>query len=62
MLNPEELNVESFSTSDGTMSISTGGGGDCCTGCVSGCGYNPTGGGCESASGDMLCPVDPAAY
>ena len=60
MLNPEELNVESFSTSDGTMSISTGG--DCCTGCVSGCGYNPTGGGCESASGDMLCPVDPVAY
>ena len=24
----------------------------CCTGCVSGCGINPTAGGCESGGGD----------
>ena len=28
------------------------GGGFCCTGCVSGCGYFPTNGGCESG-GDV---------
>ncbi|HEX8691543.1 MAG TPA: hypothetical protein VF746_03815 [Longimicrobium sp.] len=41
-LNPEDLQVESFATAepDGT--------GYCCTGCVSGCGINPTAGYCES--------------
>ena len=61
MLNPEELNVESFATSDDAAMISTGGG-YCCTGCVSGCGINPTAGGCASGSGDFLCPADPVAY
>jgi hypothetical protein len=54
MLNPEDLNVESFPTMDSTMSIDTGGG-YCCTGCDSGCGINPTGGGCESGSGQPYC-------
>ncbi|HSU15678.1 hypothetical protein [Longimicrobium sp.] len=54
MLNPEDLTVESFATSEATMSIGTGGG-FCCTGCDSGCGINPTGGGCESASGQIYC-------
>jgi len=52
-LNPDDVNVESFPTTDSASSI--GGGGDCCTGCVSGCGFNPTGGGCESASGQVYC-------
>ncbi|HEX8691542.1 MAG TPA: hypothetical protein VF746_03810 [Longimicrobium sp.] len=42
-LNPDDLHVESFATAD---PYSTGG--RCCTGCVSGCGINPTAGGCES--------------
>ena len=54
MLNPEDLKVDSFDT---TASIS--GGGYCCTGCVSGCGINPTASGCESGSGDFVCPADP---
>jgi len=50
-LNPEQLDVQSFSVSPDS------GSGDCCTGCVSGCGYFPTEGYCESASGDAVCPV-----
>jgi len=42
-LNPESLQVQSFSTTDGTDPIL-----GCCTGCVSGCGINPTAGGCQS--------------
>ena len=61
MLNPEELNVESFSTVDEAAMISPGGG-YCCTGCVSGCGINPTAGGCASASGDAYCPAEPVVY
>ncbi|HET7460220.1 MAG TPA: hypothetical protein VFJ82_03195 [Longimicrobium sp.] len=57
-LNPDDLNVDSFPTT----SLSSIGGGDCCTGCVSGCGYNPTASGCESASGQVICPVDQTAY
>jgi len=57
MLNPDDLNVESFPTNDANM-ISPGGG-YCCTGCTSGCGINPTAGGCESASGSVLCPAQP---
>jgi hypothetical protein len=29
----------------------------CCTGCDSGCGIIPTGGGCESGAGDTQYPV-----
>lgn len=54
MLNPEDLKVESFATSSTSPSIGTGGG-YCCTGCDSGCGFNPTGGGCESGSGQPYC-------
>jgi hypothetical protein len=43
-LNPENLSVQSFATSDAAEA----GIGDCCTGCVSGCGINPTAGYCES--------------
>ena len=56
-LNPEDLAVETFPTSSAQMAI--GGGGYCCTGCTSGCGINPTAGGCESKSGDVICPDQP---
>jgi len=55
MLNPDDLKVDSFPTTAAQIS---GGTGDCCTGCVSGCGINPTASGCDSASGDAVCPVD----
>ena len=57
-LNPNDLNVESFPTTSAAM---VGGVGDCCTGCVSGCGIFPTNGSCESASGDAICPQTAAA-
>ena len=57
MLNPDDLNVETFPTLD-TVAMSSGGG-FCCTGCTSGCGINPTAGYCESQSGDMMCPAQP---
>jgi len=41
---PQSLEVTSFATS----SSEDIGGGNCCTGCVSGCGINPTAGGCPS--------------
>ncbi|HET7460218.1 MAG TPA: hypothetical protein VFJ82_03185 [Longimicrobium sp.] len=55
MLNPGDLTVETFPTTDKAMLSS--GGGFCCTGCTSGCGINPTAGGCESGnnSGDFAC-------
>lgn len=57
-INPEDLNVETFAmVAAPTKTI--GGGGFCCTGCTSGCGINPTAGGCESASGDFLCADAP---
>ncbi|HEX6746634.1 MAG TPA: hypothetical protein VF092_05010 [Longimicrobium sp.] len=56
MLNPDDLNVESFDTS---AAIAAPGGGFCCTGCVSGCGINPTAGGCASASGQVICMQEP---
>jgi hypothetical protein len=66
-LNPDDLNVESFAISERSSIAIGGGGGFCCTGCDSGCGINPTAGGCASASDGMLCPktiqpVDAAAY
>jgi len=50
MLNPDELVVESYPTLNSNLAISPGGG-FCCTGCTSGCGINPTAGGCESGGG-----------
>jgi hypothetical protein len=47
-LNPEDLTVESFATVNLMASVP----GECCTGCVSGCGYFPTNGGCESSEAD----------
>ena len=47
-LDPDSLEVNSFDTDTANLSISTGGVGYCCTGCVSGCGINPTAGYCES--------------
>ena len=46
----EDLNVASFTTETSTVSPID----DplCCTGCDSGCGINPTAGGCESGGGD----------
>jgi len=58
-LNPEDLSVDTFSTdvpqTDPTDTLNyqiIGGGGYCCTGCVSGCGYNPTASGCASGGDD----------
>jgi hypothetical protein len=42
-LDPGSLEVQTFA-----MSSSDGSIGDCCTGCVSGCGIYPTNGTCES--------------
>jgi len=50
-LNPEDLQVESYSTDTAASRLPAGGIGNCCTGCVSGCGINPTAGGCESGGG-----------
>ncbi|HYH78599.1 MAG TPA: hypothetical protein VEX86_02355 [Longimicrobium sp.] len=55
-LDPNDLTVDTFPTG-GSSWLLPGGGGDCCTGCVSGCGDDPTAGGCASASGDAYCPV-----
>jgi hypothetical protein len=49
-LHPDDLNVDSFPTSDSAFAIMPGGG-FCCTGCASGCGINPTAGGCASGGG-----------
>jgi hypothetical protein len=53
-LNPENLQVQSFATSQ--ESEVDGGTLGCCTGCVSGCGINPTAGYCES-KGDVDQPA-----
>ena len=58
MINPDDLNVQSFQTTDSTEISPIG---YCCTGCTSGCGLNPTAGYCESKSGDLVCPVDTIA-
>jgi len=57
-LNPNDLEVQSFSTS-GTPSSSLTDGGFCCTGCDSGCGIFPTECYCESQgqSGAGFCTV-----
>lgn len=50
-LNPEDISVESYPTLEPAAAIPIGPGGFCCTGCTSGCGINPTAGGCESKDG-----------
>lgn len=47
----EELQVASFTTEATTVSPLDP---VCCTGCVSGCGINPTAGGCQSADDQIL--------
>lgn len=42
-LNPESLRVQSFATTYASDPYPI-----CCTGCDSGCGINPTAGGCQS--------------
>jgi len=59
-LDPNDLNIESFAIAERTIAIGPGGG-YCCTGCASGCGINPTAGGCASGGGGTLQPID-AAY
>ena len=57
-LDPENLNVSTFETE--SLRLPGGGGGYCCTGCDSGCGINPTAGGCESGGptfDDFACGV-----
>jgi len=44
------------------LMMAGGGGGFCCTGCVSGCGYNPTAGGCESDGGSQYCDTTVPMY
>lgn len=58
-LNPDELEVASFAIAEPSIEDSVIGIGDirCCTGCVSGCGINPTAGGC--ASGNSIRPEEP---
>lgn len=46
-LNPEQLQVESYSMSASEPVFDP----FCCTGCDSGCGINPTAGYCESGGG-----------
>jgi hypothetical protein len=58
----ENLSVDSFETAPAELDPSFmlaaqqpaigPGGGYCCTGCVSGCGYNPTASGCASGGSD----------
>ncbi|HEV7588891.1 MAG TPA: hypothetical protein VGO40_12315 [Longimicrobium sp.] len=55
-LDLDSLDVASFEVNpqpgmepiDGFNGLMAGPGGYCCTGCVSGCGYNPTASGCAS--------------
>jgi hypothetical protein len=49
MLSPDDLQVDSFPTAE--LTAISPGGGFCCTGCTSGCGINPTAGGCASGGG-----------
>ncbi len=61
-LDLDDLQVSSYATTGEFTAIPIGPGGYCCTGCVSGCGINPTAGGCASgggtlASADYRCMV-----
>jgi hypothetical protein len=50
-LDIEDIQVSSYATSDSIAPID---GGACCTGCVSGCGINPTAGYCESGGASSV--------
>jgi hypothetical protein len=56
-LNPEDISVESYPTLEPAVVVGPGGG-FCCTGCTSGCGINPTAGGCESKDGGTIVADD----
>jgi hypothetical protein len=59
----ESLDVTSFEVTNQAAAPAGGadylkmgpGVGYCCTGCVSGCGYNPSASGCESDGGSQYC-------
>jgi hypothetical protein len=60
----ESLDVASFEVNpqpamepaDGVnFMMAAPGGGFCCTGCASGCGYNPSASGCASDGGSQYC-------
>ena len=52
-LSLESLEVSTFET-EPSGALAPGGDIFCCSGCVSGCGINPTAGGCESGGGGSL--------
>ena len=54
-LDIDDLQVTSYSTDNGRIiSPITDDGGDCCTGCDSGCGINPTASYCESGGASSV--------
>ncbi|HEX5727541.1 MAG TPA: hypothetical protein VFX98_18860 [Longimicrobiaceae bacterium] len=59
-LNPEDIEVSSFDVEAAGPMAARLPDPFCCTGCVSGCGINPTAGYCESGggSGDIFCSVE----
>lgn len=62
-LSIEDLQVASYAIESDAAIAPIGPGGYCCTGCVSGCGINPTAGYCESGGGlsnDYRCMVNAA--
>lgn len=66
-LDLNDLTVTSFSTSEPSNALVAQqpkiaiGDPFCCTGCVSGCGINPTAGGCASGGGDRTI-FEPVLY
>lgn len=52
-LNVEDLQVDSYEPEAAYAPIDP----FCCTGCDSGCGINPTAGGCQSGGGDTSVDV-----
>lgn len=61
----DDLQVTSFQTAE-SPSLAIAPSGDpafcCCTGCDSGCGINPTAGGCESKGDTLYCTKDIDCY
>ena len=53
-LDVEDIQVSSYAISDSALIAPIDGGGYCCTGCVSGCGINPTAGYCESGGASSV--------
>ena len=53
-LDVDDLQVTSYAISDSSIVSPIDGGGACCTGCVSGCGINPTAGYCESGGASSV--------